>query len=489
MTDIRRNESGMIRENLILKGNNLVALHVLKKQFRGKVDLIYIDPPYNPPSNANTFCYNNTFNNSSWLTFMRNRLEAAKLLMKKEGALVVAIDDNEHAYLGVLLDEIFPSHEVHCITIVHNPRGVQGTNFSYTHEYAYFVIPAGRKTINHRKIPPQEIDWNNLRNWGGESLREDARNCFYPIIVNPQTSQIVGFGDVCPDEYHPGSINVATGELIQVYPIDGERIERKWRYARQSVEQIKHLLRARKKNGVWDMEIGKDFGLYKTVWMDTRYDANEYGTKIVKQLVPNCAFDFPKSLHNVYDCIYAVVADKREALVLDFFAGSGTTAHAVLELNREDGGGRRFILVEQMDYIEEVTVERVRKVVQNNAAGLLNVGSGGDFVYCELMRYNEAFMDRIQAAKTGKELLTLWKDIAENSFLNWYVNPAIPEDAVKDFENIGKEENGQEKQKKLLAELLNKNQLYVNLSEIEDAQFGVSMDDKALNRAFYGDGA
>ncbi|PJB67975.1 MAG: DNA methylase, partial [Armatimonadetes bacterium CG_4_9_14_3_um_filter_58_7] len=105
------------------------------------------------------------------------------------------------------------------------------------------------------------------------------------------------------------------------------------------------------------------------------------------------------------------------------------------------------------------------------------------------MRYNEAFMDRIQAAKTGKELLTLWKDIAENSFLNWYVNPAIPEDAVKDFENIGKEENGQEKQKKLLAELLNKNQLYVNLSEIEDAQFGVSMDDKALNRAFYGDGA
>jgi len=119
----------------------------------------------------------------------------------------------------------------------------------------------------------------------------------------------------------------------------------------------------------------------------------------------------------------------------------------------------------------------------------VNWQGGGDFVYCELMRYNEAFMDRIQAAKTGKELLTLWKDIAENSFLNWYVNPAIPEDAVKDFENIGKEENGQEKQKKLLAELLNKNQLYVNLSEIEDAQFGVSMDDKALNRAFYGDGA
>jgi len=479
VTEIKRDENGTIKENLIIKGNNLLALHTLKTQFRGKVDLIYIDPPYNPPSNANTFCYNNNFNHSSWLTFIRNRLEIAKNLLTINGALIIAIDDNEHVYLGVLLDEIFPNHETHCITIVHNPRGVQGTNFSYTHEYAYFVIPKGIKTINDRKISKENVDWSNLRNWGGESLREDAKNCFYPITINPDTLEIIDFGDVCPDDYHPSSANINRDNLIEVYPIDKKNVERKWRYARQSVEEIRHLLRARKRGAIWDIEIGKDFGVYKSVWIDTRYDANEYGTKIVKELVPDCDFDFPKSLYNVYDCLYAVVANKKDAIILDFFAGSGTTAHAVLDLNKEDGGDRRFIICEQMEYVDTVTKKRVKKVIEINKAS--------DFIYCEIMKYNEAFMDKIQSAETSDELLEIWKDIAKNSFLNWYVNPEMPEEAVNNFMEIGKFENGLEKQKKLLAELLNKNQLYVNLSEIDDEDFKVSGDDKKANQLFYGE--
>jgi len=479
VTEIRRDENGTIKENIIIKGNNLLALHTLKTQFRGKVDLIYIDPPYNPPSNANTFCYNNNFNHSSWLTFLRNRLEIAKNLLTINGALIIAIDDNEHVYLGVLLDEIFPNHETHCITIVHNPRGVQGTNFSYTHEYAYFVIPKGIKTINNRKVSEGDIDWSNLRNWGGESLREDAKNCFYPITINPDTLEIIDFGEVCPDDYHPGSANINRDNLIEIYPIDKKNVERKWRYARQSVEEIKHLLRARRKGDIWDIEIGKDFGVYKSVWIDTRYDANEYGTKIVKELVPDCNFDFPKSLYNVYDCLYAVVANKKDAIILDFFAGSGTTAHAVLELNKEDGGDRRFIICEQMKYVDTVTKKRVKKVIEINKAG--------DFIYCEMMKYNEAFMDKIQSAKTSDDLLEIWEDIAKNSFLNWYINPEMPKEAINNFIEIGRFENGLEKQKKLLAELLNKNQLYVNLSEIDDEDFKVSEDDKKLNQSFYGE--
>jgi len=162
-------------------------------------------------------------------------------------------------------------------------------------------------------------------------------------------------------------------------------------------------------------------------------------------------------------------------IVLDYHAGSGTTGHAVLDLNKEDGVNRQFILCEQMDYAESVTVERVTKVIENNKSG--------DFVYLELMKYNEAFMERIQAAKTSKELLKIWREMAEGSFLNWYVNPEMPDEAIKDFEAI----NDLEKQKKLLAELLDKNQLYVNLSEIDDAQFKVSKEDKALNKAFYGE--
>ena len=299
--DLKRDKNGIIRENLIIKGNNLIALHTLKQQFRGQVKLIYIDPPYNPDSPSNTFMYNNNFKRSSWLTFMKNRLEVAKELLKNDGSIIVAIDENEQNYLGVLLDEVFPEREKHCITIVHNPRGVQGTNFSYIHEYAFFVIPRGKKVIGDREIPTEEITWSNFRNWGGESRREDAKNCFYPVIV--ENGEVVGFGDVLDDDKHPSAQTVTYGERDFVYPIDQNMIERKWRYARQSVDQIKHLLRAKETKTGYEIELGKDFGMYRTVWEDKRYDANIYGTQLVKSLVPDCEFDFPKSLWNVYDCL------------------------------------------------------------------------------------------------------------------------------------------------------------------------------------------
>ena len=473
VTDIKRHENGVIQEYLLIKGNNLVALHTLKIQFRGRVKLIYIDPPYNPDSSSNTFTYNNNFKNSSWLTFMKNRLEVAKELLTKDGALIVAIDENEQAYLTVLLMEEFAEYEIHCITIVHNPRGVQGTNFSYTHEYALFVIPQGKKVIGDRKIPPEEVTWSNFRNWGGESKRENAKNCFYPIIVEDR--EIVGFGDVLDSDEHPFAQTVPHGKTDFVFPIDPNMIERKWRYARQSVDEIRHLLRAKKTKTGYQIEIGKDFGVYRTVWEDSRYDANIYGTQIVKSLVPDCDFAFPKSLWNVYDCLYSVVADDKDAIVLDFFGGSGTTAHAVLELNK-DGGNRKFIICEQMQYVETVTRERIKKVIEQN--------NQGDFIYCELMPYNQSFMDKIQNVQSSEELVLLWQDIAANSFLNWYAHEKVPEDAVENFIEIGRTENGFDKQKKCLAYLLDKNQLYVNLSEIYDEDFGVSEEDKALNQEF-----
>ena len=458
-------------DNLIIKGNNLLALHSLKKRFAGKVKLIYIDPPYNPESKSNTFCYNNTFNHSTWLTFIKNRLDVARRLLTKDGVLVIAIDDNEQANLGVLLHEIFPEHEIHCITIVHNPRGVQGTNFSYTHEYAFFVLPKGKKSIGNRRISNDDIYWSNLRNWGGESLREDARNCFYPIIV--QENKVVGFGDVLDPEEHPSQQTIKNGDQFYVYPIDKEGIERKWRYARQSVDEIKDFLRSKKTKKGYEIEIGKDFGTYKTVWIDPRYDANEYGTKIVKSLVPNCEFDFPKSLYNVYDCIYAVVADDKNAIVLDFFAGSGTTAHAVLELNKEVGGNRQFILCEQMDYVESVTVERVKKVIENNGQGA--------FVYCELMQWNERFVPQILNANDKTTLRAIWTEMQAKAHLSYRLDLRQFNENAKDFADLAIED-----QKRFLMEVLDKNALYVNLSEMDDETYGVSEEDKHLNKQFYG---
>lgn len=458
------------KENMIIKGNNLLALHSLYKQFAGKVKLIYIDPPYNPESKSNTFCYNNSFNESTWLTFMKNRLEVAKTLLRNDGVLITAIDENEFLQLGVLLKEIFKNSELHCITIVHNPRGVQGTNFSYTHEYAFFVIPKGKKSVGNRKIDGDEIGWSNFRNWGGESLRTDAKNCFYPVIV--ENGEVIGFGDVLDSNKHPKSQTEKRGNKYYIYPIDTQKIERKWRYARQSVEEIKHLLRAKKTKTGYEIEIGKDFGTYRTVWIDPRYDANEYGTKLVKSLVPNCEFDFPKSLYNVYDCLYAIVADDKEAIVLDFFAGSGTTAHAVLELNKKDGGSRQFILCEQMAYVEAVTKERVKKVIEENGSG--------SFLYCELMEYNETYIKRIQKAKTTKELLAIWKEMQEKAFISYKIEPKNINANISEFERLSLDE-----QKRFLIETLDKNQLYVNYSEIDDEDYGVTDTDKKLNRQFY----
>ena len=214
----------------------------------------------------------------------------------------------------------------------------------------------------------------------------------------------------------------------------------------------------------------------KSVWTDSKYDASSHGTKLLKNLFEGQkVFSYPKSIYAVKDVIEILSERGGDDIILDFFAGSGTTAHAVLELNKQDNGNRQFILVEQMDYVESVTVPRVKKVIEKQG--------GGDFIYCELMPYNQAYMDKIQTAQSSEELVALWQDIAENSFLNWYVNAETPQEAIDDFNAI----DDLEAQKHLLAELLDKNQLYVNLSEIEDADFKVSEADKTLNKAFYGE--
>lgn len=460
-------------DNLIVKGNNLIALHSLKQRYGNKIDLIYIDPPYNVKSSNNTFLYNNKYNRSSWLVFMQNRLKVAKELLTSDGAIIIAIDENEQAYLGVLLDEIFPEYEKHLITIIHNPRGVQGTNFSYCNEFAYFVIPQGKKTIIDRKLDESEIQWSPLRNWGGESLRTDAKNCFYPIIV--KDDEIVGFGDVVPDDVHPQKNEEKDG-YIYVYPIDSGGVERKWRYARQTVEQIKDMLKPIKTKGVYDIQLGKDFGQYKTVWQDPKYDSSVYGKQLLNKLVPNNPFTFPKSVYAVYDCLYAVVGNKKEAKILDFFGGSGTTGHATMLLNKNDGGNRQYILVEQMDYIESVIVERMKNLIQDEQFRTQN----HSFVYAELLEQNQRFVRLIDEITDENQLETVINEIKRNAFLNFKVE--IDRITIEDegFAALSLEEK-----KSILKESLDQNQYYVAYSEIEDSSYGISEHEKAFNHSFY----
>ncbi len=376
--------------NLLIEGDNYHALSVLNYTHKKKIDLIYIDPPYN--TGAKNWMYNNDYvdkedeyRHSKWLSLMRHRLNLAKNLLKDDGVLVCAIDENEQAHLGVLIEQIFPAHDQHTITVVHNPKGVQGTNFSYTHEYAIFVVPKDTKTIGARSLTQDEIYVSNLRNWGNESERTDAKNCFYPIIISK--GKITGFGDVASDGHHPKSSNEKQKDgSIYVWPIDEKGVERKWRYARQSVEAIKDILQTKEtRGGNIQILIAKDYGTYKTVWTDKKYDGSEYGTKLLREIIPNCEFDFPKSLYTVYDCLFAVVGDRPHANVLDFFAGSGTTGHAVLEMNKIDGGSRKFILCtnNEENICEKVTYERMKRVMKGykNKKAEKVAGLGGGLFY------------------------------------------------------------------------------------------------------------
>ena len=390
-------------KNLMIEGDNLEVLKLLQKSYSRKIRAIYIDPPYNTGRNL---IYPNDYQDgirtylevtgqveggkklssnpdtggrfhTNWLSMIYPRLKLARNLLSPDGVLVITIDENEQTSLGMILKEIFEegNYDHVCVPVVHNPRGVQGTNFSYVHEYAFFVFPAGKKAICNRKIDESEVDWSQFRNWGTESERSDAKNCFYPVLVKDE--KIIGFGDVCQDGFHPQQTEIKDG-VAYVYPIDRSGVERKWRYARQSVEAIQNLLRAKSSKDGFEIEIGKDFGLYKTIWTDKKYDANEYGTQIVGDLVPGSPFTFPKSLWAVYDSLMAIVGDDPEAIVLDFFAGSGTTGHAVMQINSDTGGSRRFILVQLPEPIEgnasfktifEVTKARVREAGRRIESG------------------------------------------------------------------------------------------------------------------------
>lgn len=457
-------------DHLIIKGNNLLAISSLLKRYEKRVKCVYIDPPYNPTSNANTFCYNNTFNRSTWLVFMKTRLEIAKRFLTDDGVLIVAIDKNEQPRLQMLIEEIYPEYDVDCITVIHNPRGTIGTNFSYTHEFAIFVTPKGKKSICNRILSEEEIDWSPLRNWGSESERTDAKNCFYPIIV--QDGEIVGFGDVSPDDYHPQQTVFEDGKYY-VYPIDIKGVERKWRYARQTVESIWSMLRAKKTKTGYDIELGKNFGVYKTVWTDSRYDASVNGTQLLKSILPSTTFTYPKSLYNVIDCINSVVMEDKDAIILDFFGGSGTTGHAVMEINK-DGGNRRFILVEQMDYVKTDTLPR-------NVEIMKKISGESAIVYCELAKLNQNFVEQIETATDG-ELIGIWNDMLKTGFISCKVNPSDI-----DLEDVVFTELSLDDKKRFLMEMLDKNQLYVNYCDMEDETFAVSEEDKAFTNSFYGE--
>ena len=369
-------------KNIYIEGDNLDVLKILRETYLGKVKIIYIDPPYNTGKNyiyknnfsittneflirdnqmdedGNKLVINNLTNgrfHTDWLNMMYQRLKVSKDLLAEDGVLICAIDENELATLIIILKEIFgeSTYNFSCVSVVHNPRGQQGLNFSYVNEFAIFVYKNdGKKYL--ADVKKKEIDSRSLRDSGTESDRTDARSCFYPFIV--RDLKIVKIGDVPDNNFHPksGNIHLDNGD-IEVWPINESGKEKKWRYARQTVETILSKLSVKEtKNGL-QIIFNKDTETMRSVWEGSRYDASEYGTKVVQDLLNiKNGFSFPKSLWLIYDTLKGI-ENNQDALILDFFSGSGTTAHASMLLNSEDSGNRKYIMVQVPEKIDENT--------------------------------------------------------------------------------------------------------------------------------------
>jgi hypothetical protein len=345
---------------LMINGDNYHALTFLKNRFENRVKCIYIDPPYNAKSSE--ILYKNTFKHSSWLSLMDNRLSKANCLLKENGVEVIAIDEIEQTNLGELLKTQNPNKEISAISVVHNPSGQQGDYFSYTHEFAYFIYPKIKNILGLELRNEDEWDIRTFRdNSGNSNLRTDAANCFYPIIV--KNGKIVSFGDVSDDNFHPSSRNVLTDEnTTAIYPIDNNGIEKKWVFERSTVESILNELWIKTlDDGSMDIMRTKKRFRYKSCWTSKKYSANSYGSALLTAM--DIKFDYPKSIFNVQDCISIGLSNNQSGFVLDFFAGSGTTGHAVIDLNRQDNGKRKYILIEMGNYFNTSTKPRILKSI------------------------------------------------------------------------------------------------------------------------------
>ena len=398
--------------NILIEGDNYHSLSVLNYTHAKRVDVIYIDPPFNKGSES--LRYNNKFvekddpyKHSKWLSFMYKRLRLAKKLLKKDGALIVAIDDFELNHLGLILEEIFQNYVRDLIVIIHHPQGAGSDTISTIHEYAYVLTPP-KVGLLGRRPTSKEGNWSLKRTGQGENnWRKNRPKQFFAIIVNEKDRQIIGVGpEIKKDDKHYPKGKTVDGYL-RIYPFDKEGKERAWRYNRQTMskyieeKKIEYTPRGAlvvKKSVVAGTPIF-------SVWTDSKYNAGTHGSSLLTQImgVAN-TFPYPKSIYNVKDLLAMIIQNNTTAIVLDFFGGSGTTGHAVLELNDEDDGNRKFILCtnNENEICTEVCYPRVKKVIQgySNLKNEKVKGLGGNLKY-----FKTDFVDGEPTDKNKKKLV------------------------------------------------------------------------------------
>lgn len=462
-------------DNLIIKGNNLIALHSLKKRFAGKVKLIYLDPPYNTGNDS--FNYNDNFNHSTWLTFMKNRLEIAKELLSDTGVLFIHIDENEQAYLKVLSDEIFGRENFLGDIIWEKKTGSSdAVNIAITTEH----ILVFAKNRNNILLSKNKKSYDEKRYRYKDEYFERRGPFYYDTLDRGglNYSDSLNFGITMPD-----------GKVL--YPNKRrEFINDGWIW-KWSKEKVDWGL----KNGfcefIYDKKL-KDYSIRYKVYLNVDNEdniiersapwknlitgiMNTNASSEMKKLFGKKVFATPKP-EALIQRILEIGSFKND-IVLDFFMGSATTQAVAHKMNRQ------YIGIEQMDYIKTVSVERLKKVIDGEQGGIskeVNWQGGGSFVYAELKNDAQAFKDAVMKAISTEQLLELFETAKKSSFLSYRIDPKKLKS--EEFKALSFAE-----QKQLLSEIIDNNNLYVNYSDIDDIDYHISEHDKKLNRQFYGE--
>src|SRR5690606_34892772 len=250
------------------------------------------------------------------------------------------------------------------VTVIHNPKGSITKDFNRVHEYAIFLTPEVEGKVIERTLTESDKP-RKMRRWGENSLRIERRLSFYPIII--EDGKIVEVGEVPSDDFHPEGKNIILqNNRIAIYPVDQEGVERRWNFGLDSINENLDRIAVILKDGEYDLFVTHEQNVPKTVWNGGEYDAGNYGNTLLIGILGRKIFDFPKSINLVVNCLKLTTKSKSDALILDYFAGSGTTGHATIKLNREDQGNRKYILVEMGTYFNTVTKPRIQKVIYSD---------------------------------------------------------------------------------------------------------------------------
>lgn len=469
-------------DHFLLKGNNLLSLYSLEKVYAGSIRMIYIDPPYN--TQKDTFSYNDRFSHSTWLTFMKNRLEVARRLLSPDGVIFISIDINEQAYLKVLADELFGREHFVGEIIWETATDNNATQIALQHEYvlcyardkarlpkwqirsekAQLIIDKHKALRKKYGEDTQTIE-KELRKWikqMQQNGKADLSGVAHYSYVDEQGVFYPGnSANTRPGGYNFDIVHPKTGRVC-AKPANG------YRWPQTTFEKARQ-----EGNVLWGKDEKAIPKIKKRIESATEllksyyYEDNRKSTHALSKLMGRKVFDNPKSVNLLKKLIK--FATGPGDIVLDFFAGSGSTAQAVAEANAEQGNRRSFILCEQMEYIETITKERIRKIIGHES-----------FVYAGLAPANAPLMQQIRQAENKQALQAIARKIAQSSYASYSLRASASslEAAVASSEDVDAVRKG-------LLDALDKNWMYIPLPEMEDTDWKLDAESKKLTRQFY----